>query len=744
MKVMKERKIFDIANYRLEKINKVDKEQNPNQNKKGFKKMIEEGTDVISGDSDLNSGGSVSQKIFTAHKKENAILKMSDFSEDFPERRIDEWRQYKEKLQKIINIIAYISYIIGYFIYKSAIINCEKKSIEECVDKYSANNLNNMLICCIISGSIPADILVLCTFGFAPSYHIFISIIFLFSLYFLDQGYNFYSHGLVHFEIAVISCLTFFIFLTTISKFIQFLYQKVFRLYISMVILFIDLLFLVFFLYFFETSCSYWKKGLDGIKINNKKSKYSCYIKAPSKCYMKIYSNMFDFSKMLNYNCSFNLDFKESKTLFDGNVKKILFPKTNNENYYFKKFNSQRAFGDLVLKNIIMENDDTNPVNNEVYLTKDEKNIKVNMQILKDENLVNERAKNVKKNNNNNLEINNILLIYIDSLSRQHFHRKFSDVTYFLESCSSKKNDYYESFEFFKYHTFQNLKIKNSAQSIFYGSNSLNNNNDKKAIHILTHLKKNGFITAQSANICSKEFISFQNSIDEYNDFYESLTKIEEYDHENIALFCDPNYYEDEIYKKTTNTKGIDSTFRRCLYGKDSFEYVLKYGKLFWETYKDSKKFLRLGFFDGNEKTGEVIKYLDSSLFDFLNSLLKVGNLWKTALFLVSGQGMMKAGLLDSQDFFREQFLGSFFIFMFKKKASQDFLNNIRENQQNFITPYDVYNSLIDICYNFDKENVNKNKVDKGESVFNNINSKERTCDKYVEIKKSECSCVKY
>ena len=59
--------------------------------------------------------------------------------------------------------------------------------------------------------------------------------------------------------------------------------------------------------------------------------------------------------------------------------------------------------------------------------------------------------------------------------------------------------------------------------------------------------------------------------------------------------------------------------FRRYLYGKELHDYTFEYGKSFLKTYKNQKKFLFLEFNDMHESSGEVIKYLDDSLRNFLD-----------------------------------------------------------------------------------------------------------------------------
>ena len=97
------------------------------------------------------------------------------------------------------------------------------------------------------------------------------------------------------------------------------------------------------------------------------------------------------------------------------------------------------------------------------------------------------------------------------------------------------------------------------------------------------------------------------------------------WDHENVAMFCDPSYMDRKslysIYK------GVYSLLRRCFYGKEVHDYIIEYGTKFWEAYPDNKKFLRLGFNDGHESTFEVLQYLDEPLYNFLETFYQKGYL---------------------------------------------------------------------------------------------------------------------
>ena len=80
-----------------------------------------------------------------------------------------------------------------------------------------------------------------------------------------------------------------------------------------------------------------------------------------------------------------------------------------------------------------------------------------------------------------------------------------------------------------------------------------------------------------------------------------------DYDHENIAMYCDKNFIGDTL----DMWKGFVSIIKRCIYGKDGYKYAMEYTKKFWEAYKDDKKYFRIHINEGHEGTLNLIKYLD-------------------------------------------------------------------------------------------------------------------------------------
>lgn len=91
-------------------------------------------------------------------------------------------------------------------------------------------------------------------------------------------------------------------------------------------------------------------------------------------------------------------------------------------------------------------------------------------------------------------------------------------------------------------------------------------------------------------NTCSckcifRDFVSGKDNVQKY--FYD-----EPADHELMIL--DPLYVNKKNYFDTS--RGVNSVYRRCLYGKDTNEHAFDYGLQFLKEYKDEKKMLYLEY----------------------------------------------------------------------------------------------------------------------------------------------------
>ena len=738
---MNEQKVQNTIIQRNKKVKNFDKfheEQNHSEHEHehhyGFKK--------------LDSNSSMGNKTIHKHgSSKNVILKMNEIINDYPEKYYHQHLK-SDWLKFFVNLFISLFHIVIFFLYINSINACSKNlTLDECIEKININYYYKVYLLCFITASLISLIIVLMINKFASIIHSIFIVLELIIFISINHENNIYKNGLFSFRLLCSFIVTNFLFLLC---FVYFLIRLSKRQYFYAVFFFFFFFLLAILIRF---SCIKWPRGLNNVKVDNDPSLYACEFKEPTQCHMDFLSSILDFSNLLGIDCQKeNPLFDEveqvwidyfSNNEFVEEFKGLAYPSTNNINYTFNKFGNEQDFADKINENIffLKENNIFEGDKYEIKLLKNKQNFDIDINLIYNERLSQSRNEIMKDKT-----VNNILFIYIDSLSRSHFFRKMKMVSSFLEKYykSSKNVTNYESFQFMKYQTFKRDYYKPSIQTIFYNKTK---DNFYQYIHILSLLKEYGYITGQTANICSKEFYSYD--FEKVSNFFKK-TIIEEYDHENIAMFCDPFYFD---YKNSNrkNVKGINSSIKSCLYGKNSFEYVLEYGYQFWSKYKKNKRFLRLGFFDGNERTGEVIKYLDNYLYEFLNKLHQENLLQNTILFIVSGQGNTQTEFFTNfyDDFWMEKYIGTLFLFIDKTNIPENdnCLINIRNNQQTMVTPYDIKETLESIILNNfchtskEKETKLEEMQKKGKNLFSYINSKDRNCHKYKQLTEEVCRC---
>ena len=641
--------------------------------------------------------------------------------------------------KKRMNIITLLINLLSFYLYYLSLEGCIGTQID-CLKIMTIDKFFELFYLVIFSSFLLSITLIFSFFNKISIFCMIYPIIAYILFYIIDHGSDLSYHGLYNFITFCISLFLFFFLLLIIVYLFILYHKKKKKIFFGIVFTFIIAIILIMTYLYSKTSCLEWDMGLNNIKLDNNISKYSCKYIAPTKCYMNAFDGFFDLSKFMRKNCKemdWGLDRKEKLYNYLNesfiNVTKIGFPITTNKDFWLRTQKNIEHFSERVLSRVVdMDNIKENITKPEVYIdfsSKESQNWKININLIKNETLIKERNDISKKINSS---FDNILFIYLDSISRQHFKRKMPYLSKFIKKYLSKKNNS-KSYQFLKYHNFAAFTQKN-VQPMFYGEKM--DPKSSNGTSIIKYFKQRGYITGQSSNLCSKElFVTMNNCLNkvEFSDF----------DHENVAMFCDPNYYDRK--NPYPAFSGPFSVLRRCLYKKDSYEYVLEYGKQFWNTYNESKKFLRLSFIDAHESTGEVVKYLDKPIYDFLKLLMKKNLMKNTAIIFASDHGNGMPGiytLLNSDDYSYENVLG-FLAFVFLDfTLDENIKNNLEKNQQILVTPYDIHDTLIDIIYAGENWELNSRF---GKSLFRDINGMERNCNKYEELMgKDNCRCINY
>jgi hypothetical protein len=289
----------------------------------------------------------------------------------------------------------------------------------------------------------------------------------------------------------------------------------------------------------------------------------------------------------------------------------------------------------------------------------------------------------------------------------------------------------FHGFEFLKYHKFFGATLNNAVpmfNGVYFNVNS-------KMISIIRDFKNNGYITCNIQDICHKELMRL-GPLSGY--------RFVEFDHEYASPNCDPNIY-DLGYGLLYGENGV---IRKCLYGKENFEYNIEYAKQFWNSYKNNKKFLRIVNTYAHEYSGEKSKYSDEILYNFFKDLYYNNKMANTTVFIVGDHGYIGLfgiyKILKANDWNIEFALPICIMIIFDKKNNSYYqqYSEIFKNQQKFITPFDIYFTLKNILF-IDKP-ITNNLINKnlGESLFNYINSYNRTCKNYEQIDQATCQCI--
>ena len=503
-------------------------------------------------------------------------------------------------------------------------------------------------------------------------------------------------------------------------------------------------------------SCDYWPRGLNNTIIDNDRNKYPCEILQPgkNKCYLKKFDGVFDASKFFRPSCSADNILKKEKQIFLKSLSNKYYGvsklnhfgypiTTKSDKYSMYSVKDLREFQELINRNIIKmdlynEENYPNEPYPEVEVFFDENNygnIKIN--VTRNETLSLERKKIAEDKNS---LFNNVLIVYIDAISRNHFRRKLQKLAEYIEPFMeynlNETQKKYTTFQFMKYNTLKGLTLPN-IKSMFYGVSL----NESDGVNLVKFYKEQGFVTGHTGTTCGKEIFSVNGLLISQHLDYDN------WDYENIAMYCDENFFD---WNYAIN-KGVASILKRCLYGKYGFEYMIEYTKQFWKLYPDNKKFFRIHFNEGHEGSMELVTYLADPLFDFVKYFFDNNLLNDTFMFIVSDHGNHMVGpwaVIRPQDYLIETTLATlFFVVPNNAKLYKDGLYDIIwENQQTFITPYDIHDTIIHIAYGKDEPDPRAFSK-RGSSLLTKIIPMERYCESpklNLNIAKGDCKCKKY
>ena len=482
----------------------------------------------------------------------------------------------KRKLLKINNnlllfllyIIASISYLLSLHEMEGISMTCYKRNRIQC--------LYILISLTLISSFLISISLFLIIIKNYKKFHLLIIFIIYFVLYIKDHNDKIIKHGLYNFIAFIVFTIIIFLIFCFIYLFIYLIKRRKFCKFISLTI------FLNYFIYKIKIyksnhfSCNNWTKGLNNSDIDNISKNFPCKIDTlkPNSCYISEIGKYFDFNKLYGHNClesdlmkyekiKFLKEISNLKYLNISNKSIFGYPLTNNNEFQYKYYGCMVLPGiknfedDINEKVILMDlfnknktkyypNLDTPEI--KVILTENGGKIEINIQ--KNESLIHEREEILKKNNFKEL-YKNVLIIFIDSLSRAHFHRKFVKTKKFLEKFSkydpnSLKNNL-TVFQFFKYQSIDSFTDPN-IKAAYYGARIRGNGK-----HFANFFKKEGYIIGRVNTFCEKEIVFNKND--------PSTLEPAIWDHEGLSLGCIKSIYGRFLISR------LSCLITKCLFG---------------------------------------------------------------------------------------------------------------------------------------------------------------------------------
>ena len=642
--------------------------------------------------------------------------------------KINRYYNFIKKTNIIIKNNKYLfSYLISYLLYFLSLEKCYEGEDACCIKiNWIILKIVELIISCLILSYLIESI-ILKNSSKLNIIHIFI-VFLLFYTY--SHGFFFHDHGYFNF-VAYFLFLIIFLIILFISKSIFHLYKK--HYYSFIIICIISICIFFSFLVIDPINCNDWTKGLNDTYIENDINKYGCQINVPKKCLYKIFKYTQDITKIKGIQCKNKKTEAKKKYLskspyLSEETKKIGLPLTNKDPVCFLDGIDDHVIMKYFLSHLI-------DINNKNIINKNISEIIIDFskneygEMIINVNYNETLSKERKKLENNTIPFsNNIMIIYLDSVSRANAIRQLKKTMNFFEKFISYKGGFHEryptenfhTFQFFKYHSFKE-HTRGNYPRLIYG----NDRNTTKLVRITKYLKENGYITSYSGDYCIRD-----NTRTHHN-----LTIDEVDDHQ--MLLCDPN-------KENFNKNTI-----KCLYGKIHTEHLLEYTNQFWRIYKNNRKFSLIVTNDAHEGSLESLKYLDDLIINYLNSLY-IDNLLKdSSIFLLSDHGVGMPSIYYFSDFYQyEQHLPMFFLIINDRKniSYSEQYSNIYDNQQAFITAYDIYNTIAHLIYGNKYEYIqNKTiyndtpKSPYGKSLLTKIDKKNRTSKNYKNMVNYVC-----
>lgn len=671
---------------------------------------------------------------------------------------IDNHNQESESIfQKILSfiknqkmtIILIINLVIFNVSFKISLFPCPYESFADC-NKYLFDILYLIVIFIVLSVS---SLLFVLIYSIQKKKYLFLFLgllnITLYHIIYWNEIDNLEYH--INYNLKVVT-------LFTVAIYATFLFVKISIFSITKRIRYLYLQYLFIFLLLSTYAImrlldiSDWKNGYKSSIMDNN---LGCKVRLPVFNTFNLLNNVFDKTKFLELNCENNFSFNKNYyfTLFDNSdivFMKGIKNKSNKErakSYEINLLNENKIFVNFLVKgkernnfsgdNVISYN--KNEIinyylskGNEVYIDfTDLDQPKAYQKVYFNQTLANERKKiyNQKVNSDSS---GNVLYLFIDAISRRNIFKKLPKVISFFENYYNNTESEFESFQFFKYNPIRDFTYYDMA-GIYFGRDIRNLINKAKDKDISKEVRKSiydiyrerGYLINLSTTLCEPLVFGYD---PEDSNFLFPQNSTGPHDHENLNLICDPNILNPDL--------ALTQETIRCLYNRRTSKLSLEYADQLINTYKDYNQFLSIYLMDAHEATGEVVKYTEDDLIQFLmkNKQTFIDKNWSIILASDHGLQLSPTSHIPFTDAFEERLL-PFLTVLLPRNTANKYRDNIKTYENHLITNFDIHNIL---KYLSGEKNV-PTEMTNTLTIFNDT-VKDRSCLE-MNITEDNCRC---
>ena len=315
----------------------------------------------------------------------------------------------------------------------------------------------------------------------------------------------------------------------------------------------------------------------------------------------------------------------------------------------------------------------------------------------------------------------NVLVLMIDAVSREHFHRKLTSVSSWLEAAHGHGVRVHE---FFRAHAvgyntgpntgalYAGLKSKADAMSAFlHQSEGPFDPQFTVTDELLVNRAEVGqqlyWALAQAAGAVTS---SIQGMCQSWTGTYPHVPGAGLH-YDMFAPFCDREAHP--YPRPFSNLEGPFSIVRRCLRGKPVHSWIFDWLKQHRELYSHRHTWTTAMFMEGHEGTGEVISTMDDDLAEFLQGMTGCtdgsrghvcagGALENTLVVLLADHGghMGPYPLLSNTGRAENQ-LPLLMVLAPEPWLEQrpDIARALEVNQFRLVSPFDVYHGLVSLLH---------------------------------------------